>query len=70
MALVLLTSKIAATTFTLSLILNKHILSSLIPLFAMLACGVVVFVFYFASYNLDYLQDLSFRRLLRTSKEG
>jgi ABC-type enterochelin transport system permease subunit len=70
MALVLLTAKITATTFTLSLILNKNILSSLLPLLGMLICGVVVFLFYFASYSLDYLQDLSFRRLLRSSKEG
>jgi len=70
MSLVLLTCKIAATSFTISIITNTKIASSLLSLLPMLTSAVVVFLFYLASYNLEYLQDLSFRRLLRSAKEG
>lgn len=59
--------KIVFISLGVSIRESKSILPWLLPGLFTLACSIVLWIFFFFSYDLEYLKHLSFRRLLRNT---
>ena len=62
--LTFLTTKITVMTLIFAARDNTSALSWLFPGLTVLACSTAVWIIYLKSYHLEYIQDLSYRRLL------
>ena len=59
-----LTGKITIMSLIFALREGNHFASSLLPGLTVIACTIATWIFYHKSYHLEYLQNLSYRRLL------